>query len=79
MPPPHSRLGATYYVTLQQNGQFCVEIVTRDSPPTTVSNFASESEAKEWIANHNTLLAKSPAERRRAFYIVKPAEAAVTT
>ena len=73
MPPPHSRLGATYYVTLLQNGQFCVEIITGYSPLTTVSNFATEAEAKEWIANHDALLAKSPAERRRAFYIVKSA------
>jgi hypothetical protein len=79
MPPPHSRLGATYYLTLQQNGQFCVEIISRNSSPTTVSNFATEAEAKEWIANHDALLAKSPAERRRAFYVVKPAQGAVTT
>jgi hypothetical protein len=63
-------LGATYFVTLQQNGQFCVEIVTQDSLPTTVFNFATKATAKEWIANHSALLAKSPTERRRAFYIV---------
>ena len=49
-----------------------------ESLPTTVCNFAAEAKAKEWIANRNALLAKSPAERRRAFYIVKPTQTAKT-
>jgi hypothetical protein len=73
---PHGRRGTNYYLTVQQNGKFCVEIVTEGSPPAKLFNFAAIEQAEDWIANHRSALAKSPEERRRAFYVVSLGEAA---
>jgi hypothetical protein len=50
MTHPHAE--ATYRVVPFDNKSFAVEVRIPDTHPTTVSAFASEAAAEEWIADH---------------------------
>ena len=48
----HPHAEATYAVVPLEDGNFGVEVKIPDTYPTTVSNFASQTEAEAWIAQH---------------------------
>lgn len=50
MTHPHAE--ATYRVVPFDDKSFAVEVRIPDTHPTTVSAFATEAAAEEWIANH---------------------------
>lgn len=69
----HPHAEASYRVVSLASGAFGVEITIPDSYPTTVSSFASEAAAEDWIARHRQRVATEgqsgkwfkKAERRR--------------
>jgi len=52
MAKTHPHAEATYRVVALDGGYFGVEVAIPDTYPTTVSRFATEAEAEEWIARH---------------------------
>jgi hypothetical protein len=48
----HPHAEASYRVIPLGSGAFGVEVNIPDSHPTTVSSFATEADAEEWIAEH---------------------------
>ena len=48
----HPHAEASYKVIAFENGSYGVEVSIPDSNPTTVTTFASEQDAEEWIASH---------------------------
>jgi hypothetical protein len=46
----HPHADATYRIVQLADGGFGVEVLIPDSYPTTVSSFATEDAAEEWIA-----------------------------
>lgn len=69
MPKIHPHAEATYRIVSLTGGYFGVEVVIPDTHPTTVSKFATEAEAEEWIARHKSRVqaeAGSPRWFRRA-------------
>ena len=53
----HPHAEAAYRVVPLSGGAFGVEITIPDSYPTTVSSFASEAAAEDWIARHRQRVA----------------------
>lgn len=54
MPKMHPHAEAAYRVVSLAGGYFGVEVVIPETHPTTVSKFATEAEAEEWIARHKS-------------------------
>jgi hypothetical protein len=48
----HPHAEATYAVVALEDGSFGVEVRIPDTYPTRVSNFANQTEAEAWIAQH---------------------------
>ena len=60
---PHS--GATYKIILRKDMTFGVEVTIPGMAPTTVSGFATETDAERWIGKHKEEVAGSNSMRRR--------------
>lgn len=54
MAKTHPHAEATYRVVSLTGGAFGVEVVIPETNPTTVSKFATEADAEEWIARHKS-------------------------
>jgi hypothetical protein len=54
MAKSHPHAEATYRVIEIDGGYFGVEVVIPETHPTTVSRFATETEAEAWIARHKS-------------------------
>jgi hypothetical protein len=50
----HPHAEAAYRVITLDGGYFGVEVAIPETHPTTVSRFATEAEAEEWIARHKS-------------------------
>jgi len=48
----HPHAEATYRVIPYDDKSFAVQVIVPDTQPATVSPFATESDAEEWIADH---------------------------
>jgi hypothetical protein len=60
----HAHAGASYRTVPLKDGTFGVEISIPGTYPTTMSSFATESKAQEWIAKHKSLVElNAPFER----------------
>jgi hypothetical protein len=51
-PRAHPHAEATYRVIPYDDGSFGVEVAIPENFPTTISKFATQADAKAWIANH---------------------------
>ncbi len=54
MAKTHPHAEASYKVIVFEDGSFGVEVSIPDTPPTTVTRFASEQAAAAWIDDHRT-------------------------
>jgi hypothetical protein len=61
----HPHADAAYRVIRRDDGAFAVEVTIPDTNPTTVSAFASEAAAQEWIARHRDRVQQEPLTVRR--------------
>jgi hypothetical protein len=50
----HPHAEATYRIVPLKDGAFGVEVVIPETSPTTVTKFATESEAEAWIRRHKS-------------------------
>jgi len=56
----HPHADATYRVIPFGGSSFAVEVRIPDTHPTTVSEFATEAAAEDWIAEHRRRVAAQP-------------------
>lgn len=54
MAKTHPHAEATYRVVPLNGGYFGVEVAIPETHPTTVSKFATEAQAEEWITQHKS-------------------------
>ena len=63
----HPHTGATYQIHEQADRGYGVVVTIPDTPPATVTGFATKAAAEAWIANHQKEIANGNSLRRRAF------------
>ena len=58
---------ATFRVFQQSDGTYAVEITIPDAYPTTVTNFATEAAAEDWLAGYKQQVEAIPARGARSW------------